>query len=699
MQRAFIRCEHRSGFRSLLNLQYLTQTDFLDVDAAIDNCREQGFLTDKQFVEIVQAVDEANDETEEVSADRAIPASSNATLAGPQSTVASGTLPTPVQPTVASGTLPAPVQPTVASGTSSAPVQPTVASGSSSAPVQAAPNDALAGPTTDIAGATTTKKAGKGKIAAAKKGKGKAREKANKKTVEESDLQEEDFEEVDPAELLSSALALYENVQTVLYDSPDATFRERFEACLTIPLDQRLAFAYRDGHVPIDDRCPFCTDGSIITEHFKIPTTTGKRYRKDLLHAYRRHIYEHAQSTMLEQMLDVLLKRYTPRVPFNPLTGVRAPGGISIHQLAKQIRSKANHEPVDGSRFATCATCPDHPILRSTSCAREHLLIKHGIWCGPGSLVDRNPEIEKLPWSQEYARFPDPVYYLADASYHADPLELVTFCEKLYEQRFVAPVSDRSEPFGCRKDLEYPRDDLSLAFDLSQKGTSDQRYLRLNGKCSSAVQEGFCIFCANDPSLGWADRMLPDNTDMSWKHFSGCVATHARGIRVAQACCAKGYVPPKSTPWYVDANGELSCPDPHCNKAGRPKMKTSLDLVNHLVACHHVRPRGRDPRYSGRSVKLSELSFANQGDLDAFQTSSRLRSLDSDLKQAKKLTEKLAKAKLVKKGKRKSTGVKGGKGKAKAKECDDDDEEEEEEEEKEEEDEAVESEDEENSTL
>ncbi|KAK4685538.1 hypothetical protein P7C73_g4610, partial [Tremellales sp. Uapishka_1] len=148
-----------------------------------------------------------------------------------------------------------------------------------------------------------------------------------------------------------------------------------------------------------------------------------------------------------------LLGKY-PLVIDNAPTAHKAKDGeYTVLHLAVALQAMVKFE---NKPFRICAHHPEAKFT-DTQVARAHLLEYHGYWCPPkiGITTPLAKKAKAGEFSQEIARFPSPPYYTHGGKYHPHPLEAITFCKALLEERNYDPAA-LSAGYGLPEDIDIP---------------------------------------------------------------------------------------------------------------------------------------------------------------------------------------------------------------------------------------------------
>lgn len=406
----------------------------------------------------------------------------------------------------------------------------------------------------------------------------------------------------------------FSRVEDALFRSGTVDRREAFQICISLPTDDFLLFGYRDGHAPIDDHCNFC--GQPIPSVVIFPPDADNSAKKELIAT---HVNSCAAMLAMYIAEDDLLRKYPATTPAHPLKGqaasksTRARNGappkntsIAMHILWKRVSDALSVARLSNKDPRTCKLpgCDNQPLY-NMDYARYHFVTRHGFFLTLARPNGIAHDVEDRGFR--------PTYYITDARYHCDPIETHRFASKLIETRITGPCQDVAA-YGLRQDIEVDQGVLS---DDANGELPDGKYRLIAGKKSSIARDGLCIVCVNDHCLSPATRAYPYNTTSRQlnQHHVICIRLALKAIKEAELAHAAGIVLKHAT--YLWEGGRIICPDPVCRRNAR-QFDSKCDWLSHLVAVHYVHVRGPNVNRLHRIVKLSELTFDDEAELEAW---------------------------------------------------------------------------------
>jgi hypothetical protein len=401
-------------------------------------------------------------------------------------------------------------------------------------------------------------------------------------------------------------------LRTALFDDTTPV-TQLFELFDSIPLDDFDHFGFREGHELVNDHCPRCfahVDTFVSNDYGKVTKVA------DIRHLRRKRIIKHvnacASESMYPELCEELVKRYPSHIRRDPVTGKEYPDGISVGALniaSKRFTSRSA-QPVVTCQHDDCKGRP--PLMSGMVTLRDHYAL-HGVWI-PNGYMDLNDR-KTGKWTPTVAKFPKPVYYTHLRRYVCDPVELVSVAQDLYTKRIVQPT-EGVRGYARDPSIIYPAGYMEDAEGYVQ----DTKYPLTPARGTMVCRDGFCVSCANDERLSITERMYPLNnsTKQGARHSVYCIPRKARRLielfktgKQSEGFCA------------VWRDGKAICLDPACQR-NNVSFTCALDWVNHLVAVHRQRFKGRihDPT----PVKLEELTFRDEAELLDYTQSVRKRT-------------------------------------------------------------------------
>lgn len=337
---------------------------------------------------------------------------------------------------------------------------------------------------------------------------------------------------------------------------------ETIESFLKVS-DLSYRTAFRPGHCPVDDKCPFCVDHQL--EPYPEKGTAWPWYSKTSTAVNNCG----AKKALLAAKDDLLS---FPETFLSPIDGKPT----TAWQLGRTVKYNLK------GKALPCFFC-GLDDLGSSSLALEHYLEQHGLFAAA-------PCARTRIWDLNHIGF-DAVWSAEDSKYVVDPLELIEHSRSIYRQRIIQPGTSISD-YGISDALVVPVGVL----DKDKNGLpADRKYEGVIGKFRAEVRSELCIICTNDPRLSAVDRVAAS----SMRHYIACAKKHLRRL-IDVADCAHASSSTEDDYMWDGTSKRLLCPDPRCTR----QFDTALELVQHLCAVHRCRLKGK----WGTGLKKTHLS-------------------------------------------------------------------------------------------